>query len=263
MRAYRAIISACCRTFLQYRGAALAGLGTQIFWGLMRVMIFEAFYRETTVSQPMTLPQVIVYIWLGQAMLAMLPWNLDREIQQMIRSGTVVYELLKPVDLFWLWFNRALAMRSVPTLMRAVPMFILAGIFFRLTPPPSLAAGIAWTLSMVGALILSAAISTVLNISMLWTISGEGIARLTMSAVMIFSGMIVPLPFFPPWAQKSLDFMPFRGVVDLPFRLYTGHIPAEQIGTVLAHQLVWSAVFIVIGRFMLARGTRRMVVQGG
>lgn len=263
MSAYTAILSARCRTYLQYRGAALAGFGTQLFWGLMRVMIFEAFYRSTRAPQPMTLEQVVVYIWLGQAMLGMLPWNLERDIQQMVRTGTVVYELLKPVDLYWLWFYRALAMRSIPTLMRAVPMFVAAGIFFRLTPPPTVASGIAWVISMIGALLLSSAISTLLNISMLWTISGEGIARLMMTFSMIFSGSVVPLPFFPSWAQRALDFMPFRGIVDLPFRIYTGHIPPAEIGWVFLHQMLWSLAFIAVGRMALARGTRRLVVQGG
>ena len=44
MKGYTALVSAHFRTLLQYRAAALAGLGTQLFWGLIRVMIFEAFY---------------------------------------------------------------------------------------------------------------------------------------------------------------------------------------------------------------------------
>ena len=32
--------------FKQNRAAALAGMFTQLFWGLIRIMIFEAFYRS-------------------------------------------------------------------------------------------------------------------------------------------------------------------------------------------------------------------------
>ena len=36
MRPYWAVLSARFRMLLQYRAAALAGLGTQVFWGLIR-----------------------------------------------------------------------------------------------------------------------------------------------------------------------------------------------------------------------------------
>ena len=43
MRAYWAIFSARFRALLQYRAAAAAGCVTQVFWGLIRVMIFAGF----------------------------------------------------------------------------------------------------------------------------------------------------------------------------------------------------------------------------
>ena len=65
------------------------------------------------------------------------------------------------------------------------------------------------------------------------------------------------------WAQQALQLMPFAGLADLPFRLYSGHIPADQVWSVLAHQLTWTALLVGAGRWLLARGTRRLVVQGG
>ncbi|MHB1002137.1 MAG: ABC transporter permease [Armatimonadota bacterium] len=263
MRAYWAVVSARFRMLLQYRAAAVAGFGTQVFWGLMRMMIFEAFYHSSTADQPMTFPQVVTYVWLGQAMLAMFPWNIDADIRTMMRSGTVAYELLRPIDLYWLWFSRAIAMRTAPTILRAMPMFILAILFFNMQLPVSWSAGSVWVLSTFAALLLSCAITTVLAISLFWTIAGDGISRFIFACVMIFSGMIVPLPFFPDWAQRIINYMPFRGVSDIPFRLYTGNIPAENALPVIAHQIGWTIALIVLGRLILARGTRRLVVQGG
>jgi ABC-2 type transport system permease protein len=263
MRSYWAIITARFRMLLQYRMAAAAGFGTQLFWGLMRVMIFTAFYHSTTKAQPMSLEQVITYVWLGQAMLAMLPWNVDVEIRQMIRTGTVAYELVKPVDLYWFWFSRAVAMRTAPTILRAAPMFVVAMLFFDMQSPPSWASAGAWALSMCAALLLACALTTLLTMSMLWTISGEGIARFLMIGVMVFSGMIVPLPLFPDWAQSVLNFMPFRGIADIPYRLYTGHIPPDRVLWVVGHQLIWTLAIVIIGRWLLSLGTRKLVVQGG
>ena len=125
-RGYWALFRARFRTLLQYRAAALAGMGTQVFFGLVFVMVYEAFYRSSRASQPISYPEVVTYVWLGQAFLAMLPWNVDPEIRAMIRSGAVAYELLRPLDLYAAWYCRALAWRTAPTLLRAVPLFAIA-----------------------------------------------------------------------------------------------------------------------------------------
>ena len=263
MSSYAAILSANFRILLQYRAAAIAGLATQLFWGLIRVMIFEAFYRSTTADQPMNLDQVTTYIWLGQAFIMLLPWNLDRQIHDLIRSGLVGYELLRPVDLYNLWFARALAFRTAPTLLRALPILTLALLFFGMGPPDSVAAGVAFAFSMIGAVLISCAFTTLLSITLMWTVSGQGVASVGAVSVSILTGMIVPIPFFPDWAQTIINVLPFRGIVDTPYRLYLGHIPASDALYHLGHQLVWTIVLILIGRWLLARGVRRLVMQGG
>ena len=263
MRAYGAVLSANVRTLLQYRAAAIAGFTTQIFWGLIRVMIFQAFFRSSTAAQPMTVDEVVTYIWLGQAFIMLLPWNTDREIHNLIRSGLVSYELLRPVDLYNLWFSRALAFRTAPTLLRAIPLLTLALLFFGMGRPASPAAGVAFALSMVGALLISCAFTTLVNVTMMWTVSGQGAANMAGIAVTIFTGMLVPIPFFPEWAQTIIEVMPFRGIVDTPYRLYLGHIPTSEALFHLGHQLAWTAALVLIGRWVLSRGLRRLVVQGG
>ena len=203
MTPYLSIVRARFRMLLQYRAAALAGFGTQLFWGLIRVMLFDAFYQNSTAPQPMSYPQIVTYLWLIQAMLALLPWRIDREIQTMIRTGAVVYELVRPTNLYWLWFSRNLASRAAPMLLRATPMFIVAGLLLGLQPPASLASAAAWAIAVAGALLLGCAITNLMSISLLWTISGDGVSRLIGASAAIFSGAIIPLPLFPAiWAAS-------------------------------------------------------------
>ena len=268
---YRAILSARFRMLLQYRAAALAGLWTQIFFGLVLLMIYEAFYRSTTLRQPMTFAEIVTYVWLGQALLAMLPWNADAEIRAMIRSGAVAYELCRPIDLYSLWYVRALAWRTAPTVLRALPMcLIAAGVLpliglgeWRLAGPPSIASAAAFGVTLVCTLLLGCALTTLINISLLWTISGEGAVIILTALVAFLSGMIVPLPLFPDWARPVVQALPFAGLVDLPFRVFTGHIAAGAVASVLQHQILWTIALVAFGRWLLSRGMRRVVVQGG
>ncbi len=270
MTAYWAIIAARFRTLLQYRGAAIGGVFTQTFFGLTRIMILEAFYRSGTAAPPMDLAQTVGYVWLGQATLALFPWNVDADIRDSVQSGTVVYELCRPLDLYGLWYSRAVAWRTAPTLLRLLPMFLIAMLVlpaiglpeWRLVPPPSLVSGVVWLVSMLGALMLSSAITTIMNISLLWTVSGQGFVLISALASLL-GGMVIPLPLFPDWAQPIVYALPFAGVMDLPGRVFTGSLSPGHVGWVLAHQLAWTLVLVAVGRALLSRGQRRLVVQGG
>ena len=271
MRPYWAILSARYRTLLQYRAAAFAGAGTQFWWGFILIMVLDAFYTMSDAAPPMSFGQAVSYIWLGQAFLALLPWNHDKEIETMVREGGVAYELVRPLDLYSLWYARTLAMRVLATSLRCAPIFVFAGLIlpytplaaWSLAPPASAVAAATFVLAMLGAVLLSASLTMLIHVSLLWTISGEGMARILPTLVVVLSGMIVPLPLFPDWSQPLLAALPFRSLADAPYRIYSGHIPTDEAGTALLLCLVWTGGLVALGHWLLARGCRRVVVQGG
>jgi ABC-2 type transport system permease protein len=113
------------------------------------------------------------------------------------------------------------------------------------------------------AFLLSAAITTFAHIALLWTLSGEGVQRILPAFVIVCSGMVVPLPFFPEWAQPILRALPFRALCDVPYRIYTGHIASAEAAPEIAVALAWTLALVIAGRALLVRGARRVVVQGG
>jgi ABC-2 type transport system permease protein len=271
MGPYLAIVAVRFRMLLQYRAAAWAGFGTQLFWGFIKVMVFTAFYASSTAAQPMSFSEVLVYVWLGQALLALLPWNVDQEIAEQIRSGGVAYELLRPLNLYGFWFARTLAFRAAPTSLRMAPMLLvtllvlpLVGLGdWALPPPASFASGAAFCLALLGTLALSTAFTMILHIGLIWTVAGEGFNRLMPGVVPVLAGLIVPLPLFPDALQPLLYWQPFRGMADVPFRIYSGHIPLRDVPLELLNQWLWFAALVAVGCWLLTRARRNLVVQGG
>jgi ABC-2 type transport system permease protein len=263
VKAYRTIFVSRFLTLLQYRAAAVAGVATQLFFGLVRVMIYDGFYRSSSMPQPMTAEQVVTYIWLGQAMLMLVMLDVDRDVAAMIRTGNVAYEMTRPLDLYTVWYIRALSGRAAPLILRAVPIFIVAVPFLGLNPPASAVDGVLFFISLFNGLLLAAALVALMTISLLWTVSGEGIYRLAGPLVFFFSGLVIPLPLFPDWMQQLIAFLPFRALVDTPFRLYLGMLTGMAAVTALAHQIFWTVAFVLVGRAILTGHIRRLVVQGG
>src|SRR5215472_11978688 len=229
-RPYLAILSARFSLMLQYRTAALAGFATQCWWGVIKIMVLAAFYAGNA-RQPISLSQAITYVWLGQAFLALLPWQADADIAVAAETGNVGYERLRPVDTHALWLMRAMAWRVANASLRALPMFGVAAVVLPLVglgawawrPPASVGAGILFALSIFLTVLLSSAFTVLLNCAVvaLKTRRASNIAPMFVNAL---SGMIVPLVLLPRWAQPFLFWQPFAGLVDIPYRIYFGNL---------------------------------------
>ncbi len=266
LKAYLSVFRLRFAVQLQYRAAAAAAFFTQFFFGMIIVMVFHAFYASSTAVQPMSLSQAVTYAWLGQSVYRMQPYNGDSEVKNLIRSGNVAYELCRPVDLYFLWFTRLLSLRIVPSLLTGIPLLFITFFLphgFGWTLPASAAAGTAFVFSMILALLLGCAISNLITISTLWTIAGDGMERILPAAIMVLSGINVPLAFFPDWAQTALRLLPFSGLIDIPFRLYLGMIPVSSLFSAGILQLSWTVVLVIAGILLLNGGKRKVVVQGG
>jgi ABC-2 type transport system permease protein len=271
LRPYRAVFAARFLMMLQYRAAAFAGIVTQFWFGAINVLVLAGFYASGEGKAAITLPEAVTYIWLAQAFLGLLPWTVDPEIAAMMRTGNVAYEQLRPVDTYCYWFARAMAWRTASTLLRSVPLIAVTGLLFpsigliewSLRPPPSAESFVVFVLSMAATVILASAITTMLNICVIWTVSGQGVTALTNSLVLIFSGMVIPLPLFPDWAQTALLCQPLAGLVDIPYRIYFGNLTGAGAVAAVGLQCFWALIVIWLGRLFMARTMRRVQVQGG
>jgi ABC-2 type transport system permease protein len=271
MTPYVRIAAVRFRALLQYRGAALGGLFTQTFFGLVRIMVLSAFYAASAAPPPLALGDAIAYVWLGQAVFLLFPWRLDADIADTIRTGNLAYELCRPLDLHATWLARAIALRTAPVLLRLVPMVIVAVVVlpaigldeWRLPPPASAAAGALWIAAFAGAVLLSAALTTLVHVGLVWTGGGDGVPVLAGTLAVLLGGLVIPLPLFPAWAQPILLALPFAGLLDLPARIYTGALSPAHALLGLGHQVAWTLVLIALGRWLLAARLRRLALHGG
>jgi viologen exporter family transport system permease protein len=271
-RPYVAAFSARFILMLQYRAAAVAGFATQCWWGAIKVMVYVAFYRASRgTSEPISLAQVITYTWLAQGFLALAPWACDPEIALAVRSGGVSFDRLRPVDTYSLWYARAAAWMTSRVVPRATLMFLLAGIILPVIGlgdwswklPPNLTQAVLFVVSMVLVVTLASAVVMVLNIAVVVTLNDRGVNYLLSPFTIVLSGNLIPLALFPDWMQLALFVQPFAGVVDIPFRIYSGNLSGRVALAGLALQAGWTLLLIAGGRAWMTRVMQRLDVQGG
>ncbi|MDM0018940.1 ABC transporter permease [Variovorax saccharolyticus] len=272
LRPYRAAFASRFLQMLQYRTAALAGFGTQCWWGGIKVMVLAAFYGNAAAAElPMTLAHAITYTWLAQGLLALLPWAGDPEVAQAVRSGSVAYDRLRPVDAYGLWFVRSAGWIAARVLPRLALMLAFAGVALPLLgwgewgwqPPAGIAAAAGFGLSALMALLLSVSMVMLLNVAAAAALNERGINAIAVPLVVVLSGNLLPLALLPDGWQTALLLQPLAGLMDIPMRLYMAKFTGWQALGGIALQAFWIAVLIVLGRLAMRRTMRRLEVQGG
>lgn len=267
MKAYWAAFRIRLIMGLQYRAAAWAGVCTQFFFGFVFVMIYDAFYQSAITPPSMPLNQVVSYLWLQQAFLAIIAlWNQDSELLLSISTGDIAYELVRPYDLYSLWYVRLIAQRFSSAAMRCWPILLVA--FFLPAPynmrlPGSVLSFVAFVASMGLSLLLCVAISMFIYVLTFVTLSPRGVRLIVGVTTEFLAGSTIPIPLMPDSLQRVLYCLPFPYTADLPFRLYSGNIQGGEAVFGLAMQLVWVGALIALGKLSLNKVLGRVVVQGG
>ena len=252
---------------LQYRVAALAGLATQFTWGFMEITVFSAFYRVAAEAFPMTLAQTSSYIWLQQAFIFIFFINLnDNEIITGITEGAIAYEMVRPMDIYNRWFCQIAATRIAAASLRAVPVVIVAFLLpypIGLSLPLNLFHFICFIITFVLALAVVVAFTNLIYVSLFYTMSIQGMQIMVYGFVLFLSGAIIPIPFFPDSVQRVVELLPFAAMSNLPLRIYSGHIAGAGLIQGMILQVFWLLFLLLLGRIMLRRALKRVVIQGG
>ena len=271
LRPYLAVFRARFQLMLQYRVAALAGFATQCWWGAIRVMVFAAFYGANAAAAPIRFADAVTYVWLGQALLALLPWLADPEIALAVRTGSVGYDRLRPLGAYGYWYARSLAWMLARALPRATLMALAAGIVMPLAglgawawrPPSGIAAALLFIPAFALMVALSGAVLTLANVIVASSLNERGVNAVLTPLVVIFSGCLLPLDFFPDDLRMFLHEQPFAGLVDIPFRIYFAGLRGRAALEGLALQAAWTLIVVAIGRLAMGRMMRRLEMQGG
>ena len=252
---------------LQYRAAAMAGVATQFAWGFLTVLLYKAFWEADPASFPMGIAQVTSYMWLRQAFLALFnSWTVDGSILSDITGGNIAYELVRPLDIYALWFTKNFSMRAANVTLRFLPVLIVAAVVpapFGMRLPAGIPAALGFLATMILGAFVTCALIMFIYIFTFFTMQPLGV-RMVFNAITDFcGGNLVPLPFFPPALAAALEWTPFADMQNIPFRIYSGHIAGWDILRCMGLQVFWLAVLVPAGMLLMKKALKRAVIQGG
>lgn len=252
---------------LQYRSAALAGISTQFFWGMMEVLLYKAFLEADPTAFPMDFSALANYIWLQQAFLAVFaPWRWEQGLYNAVIDGSIAYDLCRPAGIYEMWFVRATAGRCAAAALRCGPILLIAVFVpkpYGLTLPPDPAAFFWFVVTMLLALGAVVALTMVVYMSAFFTSSPQGVRMIFVSLADLCTGAVIPLPFLPDGLRRLFEIQPFASVQNVPLRVYSGNLCGAAMLRAVCLQVFWVIVLIWLGKRLEQRGLKKVVLAGG
>jgi ABC-2 type transport system permease protein len=252
------------RRYAQYRAATFAGAVTNSVFGLLRASVTVA--AVTSAGGRIggyDASAVLAYAWLSQAVIAPVHVFAWTELAERIRTGDIVTDLSRPVDLQLQFLAADLGRAAYVLLPRGLPPLIVGALAFGLTLPAAPTAYLLGVPALVIAVGVSFAGRFALNLAAFWLLDLRGPASLYVIVSNLLCGLIVPVPWFPAWLRLAAHATPFPSMVQTPVDLLSGRITGGGAAQALGVQALWLVALLLLGRLLLARAIRRVVVNGG
>jgi ABC-2 type transport system permease protein len=252
------------RRYSTYRGATFAGVFTNTVFGFIQAYVLLAVIRQRPVVGGFDAADVVTFTFVCQGLLAAIAGFGPFELADRITSGDVVSDLYRPFDLQSWWIAQDAGRAAFQLVFRGIPPFVVAAMVFDLRLPADAGVWAAFLLSLTLGVAVAFAWRFAISLSAFWLVDAKGMVQLSGLVFIFFSGMLLPLTFFPSGLRALADALPFASVVQLPAEVFLSkHRSLDELAPVLARQAAWLVAMVVAGRLVLARAWRRVVVQGG
>jgi ABC-2 type transport system permease protein len=246
-----------------YRVAAAAGVFTNTFFGFVRAYVLLEVHRHHPHAGGLTPRTAVTFVFATQGLIAAVGAFGTYELAERVRSGMIAIDLYRPLDVQAYEAAADAGRAAYQLLARGTPLLLVGTLAFGATfaPPRLLPALLA---SVALALAVAFALNFLLNLTAFWLLDYAGVAAVGVMVGMLLSGLAIPLGYVPhPW-DAVIRALPWASTIQLPVEVLVGlHRGAGDVLRVLAVQAAWAVALVALGRVVLARATRKVLVQGG
>lgn len=249
--------------YAAYPAATLAGIWTNTVFGFLQTYILLALYERRTDVGGYDASDAVSYVWFVQAMLMTVYAFSWYEVALRIRSGDIASDLARPLDPLRYWLAFDLGRSVYHFAFRGIPPFVLGMLIYDIRLPERTETWVWLAASLALAVVVSFAYRFLYNVAAFWLLDYRGVVVIATSVALLFSGFILPLPFFPDWLEAVARVLPFAAVVQIPVDVFLEKATGAEIAGSLLLQAAWAAILLGLARLALGTAIRRVVVQGG
>jgi ABC-2 type transport system permease protein len=263
-RLVAALAGAGFRRYATYRQATVAGAFTNTVFGFMRCYVLLSVADAAGQAAGYDRGQLATFVWVGQGLLAVVNnWGV-LDLADRVRTGDVVSDLLRPMDLMLNYVATDVGRAGYAALTRFVVPVVVGLLAFDLYLPTNPVSYALFVLSVVLAVLISSACRYLVGLSSFWLLDIRGVNMLWVFTSAAAGGLYFPLPFLPGWLETLLWVAtPCPALLQGPLDVLVVRGGLGHSWLLVGAQVTWLVAVVVLARVVQRRALRRLVIQGG
>jgi ABC-2 type transport system permease protein len=248
---------------LAYRGHFFFMLAGTIIYLVVTRFLWQAVYSGGGSIAGLAFSQAYLYVGISMSLVGIMGTGTDWQLHNVVVSGEIPRFLTKPLDFPGQIFAGAFSDGIVNCVAIGLPSLVLA---FLLSGAglPSIANILLFVIAVAMGFLLNYLIDFLTGLSVFLTQSISGISIAKETTIMVLSGALVPLPFYPKGIREVLEWLPFQALYNAPARILAdGAQGLSEALPFLLKQAAWLLVFYLLVRLCFSAALKKLVVNGG
>lgn len=225
--------------------------------------LWQAIYGDKSSIEGLSAVQMTTYVAIAWMARAFYFNNIDREIAQEIKEGKVAIELIRPYSYLGMKTMQGLGEGIFRFFFFSIPGMVLVSLIFPVSLPGNPATWGLFGVSLFLSFIINTQINLLTGIMAFFFYNNAGLIRAKRVIIDLFSGLLLPISFYPLWAQDIMKYLPFQGISYIPSMIFTNGFAGQAVGGALLQQLVWAVILFLPIRFIWSIAKKQLIIQGG
>ncbi|UZW66560.1 ABC-2 family transporter protein [Priestia flexa] len=225
--------------------------------------LWSAIYGGKENIQGLSMTQMTTYVAVSWMARAFYFNNIDREMAMEIKDGKVAVELIKPYNYLGMKMMQGLGEGIFRLLFFSIPGMVIVWFLFPIDLSVHVQTWIYFSFSIIFSFIVNTQINLLTGITTFFLFNNDGLIRAKRVIIDLFSGLLLPISFYPLWAQDLMGYLPFQAISYIPSMIFTEGFTGSEVVTALVTQLIWSLLLFIPIVFLWNVAKKKMVIQGG
>ncbi len=267
LRVYRTFVRTAFLNILAYRLRYYTGIITYTLFVAVHYYIWQAVFAASTASggtiHGFTFPDMVTYLAVGWIARSCYFSTIDEDIDEMVRSGQVSLIVIRPVNFHLMMLAQAVGESLFRVMFFTVPIALAVTWCFQVQLPADTLSGSLFLVFSLGSFLILAELNFLVGLLAFRLQSIQGVSRAKYALTQLFSGLLLPIAFFPGWARVVLHALPFQLLTAVPLQFYLGKVPHGDIAGLVAQLIGWCVALSVSSELLWRRSLQSLSIQGG